>query len=241
MVKYFCKNRVIQAPVNSYTKLLVLFYVTVIAIFSISGCDSNKEPVVSTGTPANSTPFTSIPFTLTPSPTKPFPSDLATTSNDPWTNVVVKADLIVSGNITDLKYDVIMDEEGMPTNVNTIYTLSVDKIIKGDPNIKEVFIKAGGGKIGNFTVVAQPGYAFKVSDEVLVCLNSEGKNIYIIPLDGFPPGGLLWRKSSGIHSPDIQQTIGRIVNIMRDNNIPVALPEKDIPAIPIGPVPLPTG
>ena len=103
-------------------------------------------------------------------------------------------------------------------------------------NTKEVFIKTDGGKIGDSEVFVEPGFRFRISDEMLACLHNEGNNTYTIFLYGLPPdtGGVLWYNGPGEHPPDIQKTIGRVINIMLANNIPIALPEKDRPPMPGG-------
>ncbi len=155
-----------------------------------------------------------------------------TPTPDPLTDVVVNADLIVLGNITDKRYDVVSVVSGNVTGkfAYTIYTLSVEKVIKGDPATKQVFIKVEGGWTGD---AWQGSKGCSITDRMLVCLRKTEGNVYTVrPVDS----GVLWSESSVI-SPqviirngvvmDLEKWLGEIIVIMKANNIPIALPESE--------------
>lgn len=136
---------------------------------------------------------------------------------DPLTNTVLQAELIVLGNITDKRYEVITVSQGDNRTgefTYTIFTLSVGKMIKGDPELKQVFIKVAGGLAQNPT---GPWY-FSVADRVLVSLHQEDGNIYTL----LSPGVLWIRGTTIVSSATLQEVLGRVVQIMMANNVPIA-------------------
>jgi len=141
---------------------------------------------------------------------------------DPLTDTVLKADLIVLGTITDKRYEVVTVKSGNVTGkfAYTIFTLSVEKVIKGAPDTKEVLIKVEGGPIGDI-YQAPTGWYFSISDRVLLSLNKGDDNIYSLPYLG-----VLWIKGSKVISnPELQDMMGRVCKILRENNIPISLDE----------------
>ena len=113
---------------------------------------------------------------------------------DPMTDMVIKADLIVLGTITEKRYDVvtIVSENSTGKFAYTLFTLSVEKVIKGNPDTKEVSIKVEGGPIGEVYQLPTGAY-FSISDRVLVLLHLEEGNVYTKPY-----GGIVWSESPAI-------------------------------------------
>ncbi|MBI2832588.1 MAG: hypothetical protein HYX79_10075 [Chloroflexi bacterium] len=119
--------------------LALLLFLLITASMLLAGC----------GTPQEATP-TSVPTptaTISPSPTSaPTPSPTPPTTTTPLPSplipqptekeLVIKSDLIVAGTITDLRYEVVTIDQGGRTGrqAYTVFTLSVDTVIKGDPN-----------------------------------------------------------------------------------------------------------
>lgn len=102
---------------------------------------------------------------------------------------VAKADLIALGTITDKKYEVVsvgLNTDNVPGKfAYTIFTLSVEKVIKGNPDTKEVLIKVKGGPIGQVYQVPTGAY-FSISDRMLALLHLEEDNVYTLPYWGMP-------------------------------------------------------
>jgi hypothetical protein len=149
--------------------------------------------------------------------------------------MVIKADFIVLGNITDNRTEVVTVVSGNTTGkfAYTFFTLSIEKVIKGDPDIKEVLIKTEGGPIGEVYQVPTGAY-FSISDRVFALLHREEDNVYTLLYGGMP-----WFESTatGVTSRvNLPDSIGRIIQIMIANNIPVALPASEWPPLPV-PVP----
>ena len=159
-------------------------------------------------------------------------------------DTIANADLIVLGTITDKKYDVVTVGSGNTTGkyAYTIFTLSIEKVIKGEPSTKQVFIKVAGGYIGEIYQVPIGKY-FRISDHVLVSLIKKDADVYslfeVLPKGGQIPidsnGGVLWIDGSVISSSTpLQEMMGRVAKIMLANNIPISLDEPvPIPADPV--------
>ena len=166
---------------------------------------------------------------------------------DSLTNTVMEADLIVLGTISDLKYQVVTTYHGdnltlkFPSTDNltvvgrdayTIFTLTVEQVIKGDPNTKEIFIKKDGGPLGNDVFQAPiPGnFYFSLSDRLLLSLKEGYDGIYTdfyLPARNEPiwieggMGGFLWIKGTATSAVDVNTMISRINQIMIENGIPL--------------------
>jgi hypothetical protein len=156
---------------------------------------------------------------------------------DPLTHTVIKADLIVLGTITDNRTEVVTVMSGNTTGkfAYTFFTLSVEKVIKGNPDTKEVLIKVEGGPIGGGVYQGPTGAYFLLQDRILASLHLEEDNVYIIP-----SSGVVWSERPTIGAKSIvglQESIGRIIQIMLANNIPIALPHSEWPPLP-APVPV---
>ena len=150
---------------------------------------------------------------------------------EPFWDAVVNADLIVSGNVTDKRYDIITHQTGNFTGKHAykIFTLSVEKVIKGDPTTKEVLIRVPGGPIGQL-YQGPPEWYFSISDQLLVSLHREEGNV-----DTVSSPELVWILGpTRITQPDLPVVIGRVIKIMKANNIPIALPESEWPPLPTG-------
>jgi hypothetical protein len=162
------------------------------------------------------------------------PSLIGCAPPDPLTDTVIKADLIVLGTITEKRYDVvtIVSENSTGKLAYTFFTLSVEKVIKGDPDTKEVLIKVEGGPIGEVYQAPTGGY-FLISDHVLLSLIREDADVYTlfaaprrgreIPIHG--GGGVLWIQGETISSIPLEEIMGRICKILRVNRIPISLNE----------------
>jgi len=178
------------------------------------GCNQDQEqPTLN---------HTNPPQSISPNMTKPPPH--IPYPPDPLTDTVIKADLIVLGTITDKKYDVVTIESGNVTGkfTYTIFTLSVEKVIKGDPNTTQVFIKTIGGE--------EVGSHFLIRDRILTLLNHENDNVYTVLGDG-----IQWFESPSARANSVvklQDAVGRILQIMKANNIPIALPPSEWPPLP---------
>jgi hypothetical protein len=203
--------------------ILPILFLAVLLI-SVSGCADYQD---------TTSPPATIPSVAVTSPVaKPPPSsNPELTPKDPLEDDVIKADCIVSGKIVDKRY------EGI--NTPTIFTLSVDKMIKGDPSIREIKIKADAGHVGS--------PYFQISEIILVCLKKGNEDIYtVLESSPFLPDGrvsiegsyaVLWSfpYENPLAFEKRDQMIGRILRIMRLNNIPIALPEKGRPPEPADP------
>jgi len=155
---------------------------------------------------------------------------------DPLTETVIKADLIVLGTITDNRTDVvtIVSDNSTGKRAYTLFTLSVEKVIKGNPDTKEVLIKVKGGPISSDVYqVPIEGY-FSISDRLLAALHLEANNVYTIP-----SSGLVWCERPTIGARPLESlsdSIGRVIQTMIENNVPIALPRSEWPPLPVGPV-----
>jgi hypothetical protein len=149
---------------------------------------------------------------------------------DPLKDNVIKADLILLVTATDQKYEVVQGGQGeyAGTFTYTIYTLSIEKIIKGKVATKEIFLKVSGGPYqGGFNFEPH----FNLSDRALICLKNGIDNIYLPLGSGKPDDGVLWIKSLSINSVEkLDDIIGRVIRIMQAYDIPIALPSSEFPS-----------
>ena len=200
----------------------------------IQGCKSNENLSLNS---------TSLQETVQPSVTylPNSPSTILTTKATPRsvapeitpvdliTPVVLAADLIVSGSITDLKYDVQNVENGRV--VSTIYTLAVDKVFKGDPQTATVSLRLPGGKFPDGTESSViNGYRFGISDRLLIALN--------VSVNSYTIGDIFHWESKTIHTDTPLTTmIARVVRVMQENNLPVSLAPGDNAAVTLPSLP----
>jgi hypothetical protein len=160
---------------------------------------------------------------------------------DPLKAPVEKADLIALGTITNNKYE-IADELSADNcysrkSAYTSFTLSVEKVIKGNTDAKEVLIRVEGGPIGGKYLLPTGRY-FRISDHVLVGLIEQKDGAYtLFETPQYNNGkfsrsndSVFWIHGITISRASLKETTGRIVKIMLAQNIPVALKE---------PVPMP--
>jgi hypothetical protein len=108
----------------------------------------------------------------------------------------------------------------------TIFTLSVEKVIKGDPAITEVFIKTLGG-----AAVTPP---FSPKEKILTLLEQGNDNYYTVS-----KYGVQWFEDTAIGVTSrvhLQDAIGYILQIMKMNNVPISLPRSEWPPLPVGSV-----
>jgi DNA-binding beta-propeller fold protein YncE len=211
----------------SSTSILISLIIAAFLLFN-SAChpqDHNSSSSITTVSP-NLAPHQNLSQT---SNSISITSPLEVTPVDLLTNVVIEADCIVSGTISDKRYEEFPFKKGEMGGIHTIFTLSVENMIKGDPESKEVYIKLPGGKTDEYSMIIPGVVYFSVPEIVLVCLKKSGENIYTIM-----PNGMLWEKSSTVRtSPDLLVVIGRLTQIMKDNYIPIALPPEAIPILPV--------
>jgi hypothetical protein len=160
---------------------------------------------------------------------------------DPMTHMVIKADLIVLGTITEKRYDVVTVVSGKTTGklAYTLFTLSVEKVIKGDPSIKEAIIQVPGGYIGEVYQVPILGY-FQISDHVLLGLIKQKDDVYTLEFNTIEftqcADSVFWIQGSAMSRDPLELIMGRICKILRINGIPNSLnepcPEPAEPASP---------
>jgi hypothetical protein len=209
-------------------QILTLFTVG----FMITGCQVPEASLVSSP-PSLSLTTSSI----SPSKTPVLPTEYL---KDPLNGIVVKADCIVSGNITSQRLETV--PQGSGTFTYTYSTLTIDKVIKGDSETKELIIKTHGIAFGETQL--------QVAAKYLICLHKIGDDLFApeygpMPTSGTFPidstdAGVLWVKSKTVSTRNpLDEVVGRVIQIMRANNIPVALPQDQWPPLPIGPVKLP--
>jgi hypothetical protein len=162
-------------------------------------------------------------------------ADIQCAPSDTLTETVIKSDLIVLGSITDNRTEVVTVLSEHPGKfAYTIFTLSVEKVIKGNPDINEVLIKVEGGAIGEVDQVST-GVYFLMSDRILVALHLEEDNVYTVL-----PSGLVWAERPTIGATPVQSlpdSIRRIIQIMMAHNIPIVLPASEWPSMFV-PVPV---
>jgi hypothetical protein len=235
--------------------LLILF--TLILIL-LSGCDKSQGETQTPPLSSTSSPM----ITLQPSNPAENPSVLSETSTilaphnaqpieGDWIDIskvdsiiennVIKADFIILGTITNFRYEKANDQSG--NAVYTIFTLSVEKMFKGDPNTKEVLIKLPGGilndETGKYDILPSRGY-FSLTDKALVCLKKGEDDYYLVMI----PLGTLWAKKADgnefvMSKPNgermtLDWMMGFISKTMRENNIPIVLPSDEIHPEPTG-------
>jgi DNA-binding beta-propeller fold protein YncE len=178
-------------------RLLLLALIIIIFVLSNAACQRQTSSPIPTIIPLEVTPV------------------------DLLTEVVVEADCIALGTITDKQYDTTSNI------VYTIFTLSVEKMIRGNPDSKEMFIKLPGGETDEYSMIIPGALYFSVPETVLLCLKKMNADVYSVM-----PNGVLWGKSDVVSMQiDLSTVIGRVVLIMKDNNIPVALSPDAIPQL----------
>jgi hypothetical protein len=219
------KKHKVMIMMKSIIKMLII---SVIAIFII-GCENPEAvPNVSNSPPTSLSPSPSF----SPSKTPILPTEFL---KDPLNGMVVQADVIVFGNISAQRYETVAQGDRGGSFTYTYSTLSVDKILKGDPNSRQIIIKTAGIAVGVTNI--------QLAEKLLICLHKGNDNIYTpepgpMPTSGMVPidsttGGIIWEKSSTVStSPSIENALGRVIQIMRANQIPVALPIDQWPSLP---------
>jgi hypothetical protein len=206
--------------------IIILAVATLLVLFSSCGNPATSS-TISTSTPASTTTSS----TSTSSPIKVIGLD-----------PILVSDMIILGTVTDLKYDIVDVVEGEHSgkSIHTIFTVSIEKVIKGDSATKELFIRGEGGMTAEVAEIPNPNYL--ISDKVLVCLGRENNEFYTLLTDG-----LIWIYSSkygmDISPLTLSDSIGLVIKIMQANNLPIALPQSEWPPLPASttlPYPLPT-
>jgi hypothetical protein len=181
------------------------------------------------------------------------PSFIGCAPTDPLTDTVIKADLIVLGTITDNRSEVVMVKTSENTTgkfAYTLFTLSIEKVLKGDPSIKKVIIQVEGGYLGDgLYQLLSPGVrSFRTADHILVGLiHLDGDRYTKFGInyrkDWFGPlmiGGydsVFWIRGSATSREHLELIMGRVCRALRINGIPNSLNEPctepaDWPASP---------
>ncbi len=187
-------------------KTFILFIILIITLLSASGCYHERRTEEVGASPPS--------------------SSAVSNETDPLTDVVSHSDLIVLGTITDKRYEVVQvggksDNWTPGKYAYTIFTLSVEKVIKGDPSTKEVLIRLAGGPIGEkYQLPIEGRWYFRISDHLLLSLKREDTNMYTL----FHPG-VLWIQGSAMSTTSLQEVMGRVAKNMLAQNIPIALDE----------------
>ncbi len=215
-------------------------WLAIISILSLaaSAC-SPIQPVTPTDS-VTPTPSATLTPTFSPTPTPTMPSPTPTVppageDKDPWEEVILKADVVLAGIVTGLRYDETeytgtMGAYSIPRtwSIRTTYTLAIDKVLKGDPKFKEVFIEVPGGRQGESEFEwDEEILGFGLSDEIVVCLSRSATATFTV----LWPRGLLyqWKKNSPFYNS--AETVARVTRIMEDNNIPISV--VDLPPLPL--------
>lgn len=220
---------------------IVIMLLAMSAAMSLTGCNDYAA--------SSDTPSAKLVVEQTKKPTET-PTDAWT---ERFTESITSADLIVYGTITDYRYEVeeIGSGENAGKSAYTIFTLTVEKTIKGATEDKEVLIKVEGGEIkgakikdaktGGYRtgdVYQVPlGHYFEMNEQLLICLKQVKGQPYTVL-----HRGVIWQETeiyrSGAKPREyvtFQESLGRTIKTMRLNNIPIALPENERPPEPVGP------
>lgn len=205
--------------------IIFLFMVLIL----ISGCDlsQGQTPAKASGSPAGTSPVMSKP---PPASNITLPPEAVYIED-----VVLEADLIVIGEITSQKYEVINEKIGRM--IYTLNTLSVEKTIKGDSTKKEVLIKVLGGNNREIALPYLEGHSFAITDKTLICLKNETDNTYDV-ISKESSDGLLWLDSKVnkfSQGSDLKIVLGWVILVMKKYDIPIVLPQKDMPFLPGAP------
>ena len=107
----------------------------------------------------------------------------------------------------------------------------IEKVIKGDPSIKEIYIKAPGGIIENNGItVTQDSPGPSIGTKIMLGLNKKDGYYYPVSSDPF------WLETSSepkiMSNQPLNYEIGRVLKIMLENDIPISLPHSEWPPIP---------
>jgi hypothetical protein len=146
---------------------------------------------------------------------------------------VINADIIAHGVITKREYKELKD---YLVTTNTIYTLSLDKVIKGNTNKKEILIKREGGVLpngGTMEPFDSSDYGYDLFEEVLGCFQIADNTYYCHAIRGG-----MWMKSDEkfMSKPtSLEERTGQILKIMYVNDLPISLPKSEWPSYPTGP------
>lgn len=152
--------------------------------------------------------------------------DNQTTRHELTTTAVKQSDLIVYGSV--IKSDI---EKETQASFN-IYTFAVNEVIKGKTDKKEIIFKTNSMEDQSLSASNRE---FSLSTSLLAGFRV-GKDGYYYLIDH----GVFWCKSETISSAiDYENSLGNILKIMLDNDIPVSLSHSEWPPIPTGLVRLP--
>jgi hypothetical protein len=157
--------------------------------------------------------------------------------HDPLTDPVVKADLIVLGTVTGIesRIEIYMPPSDNVTKISLAYEyfrLSVEKVIKGDPAIKEVSIKGSASPLDDRGIRMPTELVFEAGDRPLVILTHKEGTTYSL----VQPGGIAWIERKGMVGvgvdTELQYRLGRIIKIMLIKHVPITLPRSEWPPLP---------
>ncbi len=228
------------------TKLLIIL-VLMALIGVLSSCKAVPEPSM----PASASALAQNTVDTTPAdlnivapedPTKPY--------EDPIEKNTLLADIIIVGTVIDQKVERVdsSQHDYLGSITYTTFTFSVDKMVKGNPDTKEVFIRLPGGTIkdenGATNNPPWQGY-FTMSQQALLFLKKGDGNYFTVMV---PFGAPWWKKAGGYEfimtkangeRMTLENLLGIIVKTMRINAIPIALPPNERPPEPVGSIVLP--
>jgi hypothetical protein len=216
------------------TKIIAAFLITGMVLTGLACGGKSPTPTTALTPPAivsnepsppALTPTATVSSQPSPTPETALEHDFKLLVSEITTNIK-QADFVVLGTITDFRYE--------PSNkmAYTIFTLTVDQMIKGDSDTSRILIKLQGGMMNEHKVVSSTEGYFELSDQAMVCLK-KGEKYYSI----MRPFGTLWRSNAdgarmGIAKSYSEmmtsdETIDLVKQIMKDNNIPVAWPDNE--------------
>jgi len=199
-------------------RLLMVAVVSSILLLSVAGCAAQGPEAA--GQAARSGGGGASPTS---------PSSQASPNPGLRARILAQADLIVLGVIVQRRTEVGGSGTGEAGGrfVYAIYTLSIDKVVKGAPAEKSILIRAeGGGFIPGTDVYQLPsGKHFDVGDRTLVCLLKQD-NYYVVLAEE-------WGEGKGWSmTPGLRDVLGGLIRTMLDNGISVALPKEEWPPLP---------
>jgi hypothetical protein len=211
---------------NKYSSLKFLnYYIIIIFIISVlfSGCTIDQS----------TQNLSSAPSSTNSDNNSIYPTTSPTSSTESLADKVVQADLIVLGTITDLS-DEYPGHKDNATGFYNYFTLSIEKTIKGDTKLKSIYIRCYGKMRGTQTVAIINGYPdFALADHVISCLKRIEADIYEPLITQRHDEGFIWIEGKTLRTEATSdEVIARVILIMKANNIPIALPQNEIPPLP---------
>jgi hypothetical protein len=149
--------------------------------------------------------------------------------------IIKRTHLIASGMIMARNYD--------NQTTTQFFTFSLDKIIKGKSDQKELTIKVVSGLTDPPPLPQDEHWWFDLGEKLIVSLKNEHDSIYTLYYDDYQ--GRFWTDKLERQQPpatiaigdarftNSQQVLGFILAIMQANHIPIALPPSEWPPVPV--------